>query len=190
MMRTRHAAALVVLPVLLALGACAGRAGAGPQPTTGPAQRAEIAARVEGSGVDPDLVYVTDVDGYTLATQSVGVVGDVGMSAYYVREAGGTVMLATSWDPTPSVAPCAELPDSAPAVPGCTVRRGDVHVLLQGEDVDAATLRAAGEAVRVPRADELADLFRDLQVAGPPVERGDLPPHGEGAPVDPPALGG
>ncbi|KGM02076.1 hypothetical protein [Cellulomonas cellasea] len=191
MTRTRRAA-LVVVPAVLVLGACAGRAGAGePAVPAVPAAPAEIAAWSEPAGIAPELVHVTDVEGFTLATQSVGVVGDDGMSAAWVRGDGtGTVLLTTSRDAPASVVPCAGLTDAADAVLRCGVERGDVHVVLDGDGVDAATLRAAGEAVRVPGADELGALFADVQVPGPPVERGDLPPHGDGAPVDPPAVGG
>jgi hypothetical protein len=166
---------------VLALGACAGVAGA--------AQPTEIATWSQPAGIAPELVFVTDLDGFELATQSVGITAGDGMSAAYVRGAG-IVMLTTWRDPDPSAVPCAELPDSPQAAPRCSVERGDAHILLEGQDVDPATLRAAGEAVRVPRANELAHLFSDVPVPGPPVERGDLPPAGDGAPLDPPAAGG
>ena len=155
------------------------------------------AARVAPVGIDPALVYVTDVDGFELATQSVGVVGDDGMSASYMRfEAGrtGSVLLTTGRtaaapDAASDVA-CADLPDASATVLRCVVEIGDVRVLLEGEDVDAATLREAAAGVRVPRADELDTLFEELPTPGPPVERGDLPPEGDGAPMDPPGVGG
>lgn len=200
MTRSRRAVVVpaLVVSAVVALGGCAGRAGsATATPTsTGPADPAVIAARVRPAGIAPELVYVTDVAGFDVATQSVGVVGDDGMSAIYVRlggDATGTVVLTTGRTADPSAVPCADLPDSAGSVLRCGVQRGDapvVHVLLEGHGADAATLRAAGEAVRVPRADELDALFVDLPTPGAPVERGDLPPFGEGAPVDPPAQGG
>ncbi|GIG23732.1 membrane protein [Cellulomonas chitinilytica] len=199
MTRSRRAVALVVLPVVLALGACAGRAGtATPTPTptsTEPAQPADIAPWATPTGIAPELVYVTDVEGFDLATQSVGVVGDDGFSAIYTRAGDGvlsTVALTTA--PTAVVdlsvvAPCAELPD-APAALRCAVVRGEAYVLLEGQDVEAATLRAAGAAVRLPRVDELPYLFTDVMVPSAPVVRGDLPPFGDGAPVDPERAGG
>ncbi len=104
------------------LGACAGLAGA--------AQPSEIATWSEPVGIAPELVFVTDVDGYELATQSVGIMAGDGMSAWYVRDAA-TVMLTTWRDPDPdsSLVACADL-------------------------------------------------------------SGDLPPAGDGAPLDPPAAGG
>lgn len=171
--------------VLLALGACAGVAG--------PAQPTAIATWSQPAGIAPELVFVTDVDGFELATQSVGVMGNDGMSAIYVNhdEGVGTVMLTTWRDPDPSVVSCAELPDSTEATRRCSVERGGVHIVLEGQDIEPATLRAAAEAVRVPRADELGHLFADVPtMPQTPVERGDLPPAGDGAPLDPPAAGG
>jgi hypothetical protein len=188
--RARRVAIVLAVPAILALGACAGCGGAGD-----PAQPTAIATWSEPAGIAPELVYVTDVEGFELATQSVGVVGGDGMSASYVRSGGravGTVMLTTSRDLAPNVVPCAELPDSSEPEPvlRCAVERGDVHVALDGVDVEAATLRAAAEAVRVPSVDELGQLFADVPIAGTPVERGDLPPNGDGAPINTPGPGG
>lgn len=192
MTRTRYTALLVAVPTVLVLAACAGRA-SGTTATADPALPADTAARVSAAGIAPDLLYVTDVDGFELATQSVGVVGDDGMSATYVRyddEVVGTVLLTTSRVPDPSAVPCDGLPDSSDAVQRCTVTRGAAHVALEGEGVESATLRAAAEAVRVPRTDELDALLADLPVPGPPVVRGDLPPEGDGAPLNPTGPGG
>jgi hypothetical protein len=187
---TRRAAILLAVPAILTLGACAGSAGAGD-----PAQPTAIATWSEPAGIAPELVYVTGVVGFELATQSVGVMGDDGMSATYVRSGGGavsTVMLTTSRNPAPNVVPCAKLPDSSEPEPAlrCAVERGDVHVALDGVDVEAATMRAAAEGVRVPGAEELDHLFADVPRAQAPVKRGDLPPNGDGAPLDPPGAGG
>lgn len=216
----RRDAAGLALSVVLALGACAGRAGAGepagepptpPPPPAGvpsgdapagrartdapptdvPATRDEIGWWSRAAGIAPELVLVTVVEGFALATQSVGVSGDDGMAAAWVRSGGaGTVLLRADRYPDPSALPCAELPDAAGPVLRCTLTRGDVHVVLEGEDVEAAVLRAAADAVRVPSAEELAHLFSDVRAAGATVERGDLPEHGEGAPLDAPGVGG
>ena len=195
MNRPRHSVVVLLVPTVLALGACAGRVGAEGVTTTGPAQPTAIATWSEPAGIAPELVYVTGVEGFELATQSVGVMGDDGMSAIYVRSGGGavgTVKLTTSRDPAPNVVACAELPDSSGPQPvlRCAVERGDVHVALDGVDVGAATMRAAAEGVRVPSAEELSHLFADVPKAEVPVERGDLPPNGDGAPLDPPRVGG
>jgi len=188
--RTRRAA-LVLVPVVLALGACAGRAGSGASPSVTPDPTA-FATRMAWAGIAPELVYVTDLAGFELATQSVGVMGDDGMSAVYVRysDTVGTVMLTTSRVPDASVVPCADLPDAAEPVLRCAVERGVAHVVLEGDGVEPTILREAGEAVREPRPDELPGLFVDLPTPAPPVERGDLPPEGDGAPMNEPGLGG
>ncbi len=186
---------LVVVPGVLALGACGGFAGAGERATaTDAADRTAIATWSEPAGIAADLVYVTEIDGFDLATQSVGVMGDDGMSAFYVQhavEGVGTVALTTARDPAASVVSCAELPDASRTPVRCSVARGAAHVVLEGQDVEPSTVRAAAEAVRVPTADELGDLFAGLpQKPHTPVERGDLPPGGDGAPLDPPGAGG
>jgi hypothetical protein len=133
--RPRRAVVVLLVPAVLALGACAGRAGAEGVTTTDPAQPTAIATWSEPAGIAPELVYVTGVEGFELATQSVGVMGDDGMSAIYVRSGGGavaTVTLTTSRHPAPDVVACAELPDSSEPRPvlRCAVERGDVHVAL------------------------------------------------------------
>ena len=53
-------------------------------------------------------------------------------------------------------------------------------------------LKAAAQAAHVPSAAELEFLFSDAPElpTGPPVERGDLPENGDGAPIDEPGPGG
>jgi len=187
---TRARCACLALLTAAVLGACAG--------VPEPADADAIAARVQAVGIAPELVYVTDLDGFDLATQSVGVFGNDGMSATYTRTGGdgfASVTLTTSrtTDPQPDQAPvpCADLDDADGATLACEVERGDALVRLDAEGADAATLRAAGEAVRVPGTGELDEVFADVPAEiGPPVERGDLPQEGDGAPVDPPGAGG
>ena len=193
MTRVRYVPLVLLAPVLLGLGACASLGG-----TPAPADADAIAARVQAVGIAPDLVYVTDLDGFDLATQSVGVMGTDGMSATYTRVDGAamaTVTLSTSRpgdpQPDPAPAPCADLPDADAPVLACQVERGEALVRLDAQGVDPATLRAAGEAVRVPGTAELDAVFADVpEELGPPVERGDLPGQGDGAPLDPTGEGG
>ena len=176
------AGGLVGALVVLALGACGGGG------TTGTGG-ADVAARMQYAGIARDLVYVTDVDGFDLAVQSVGVSGDEGMSAAYVSPAG-TVLLRTSRAAGEQAPACAQLEDDGVGA-SCEVVADGVHVLLEGDGVDAATLRAAGGAVRPARDGELATLFSELPTPpeGEPVERGDLP-GGDGAPDNDPGPGG
>lgn len=175
--------ALLTAPVLTS---CAGLRAADPtgadDPRTGGGSTADVDARLAGAGVARDLVRVTEVDGFTVATQSVGVSGDEGFGAAYVSTEGQRVLLRTSRTADPSTVACADLPDGDAVPPPCGVEHEGVHVTLEGDGVDAATLRAAAAAVRVPSGRELAALVVDLpDVGDQPVERGDLPP-GDGAP--------
>jgi hypothetical protein len=55
----------------------------------------------------------------------------------------------------------------------------------------SADLRAAAVAVHVPSEAELDLLFSDApEVPSAPIERGDLPENGDGAPIDPVGPGG
>ena len=70
-MTTRRRAVVVLAPpAALVLSACATPPGAGDA-----APSSAVAAVSEPAGVAPDLVYVTEVAGFELAAQSVGVVG-------------------------------------------------------------------------------------------------------------------
>jgi hypothetical protein len=176
----RYLRVVVALAVVGLLAACG---------DARPAQPDEVARLSSTAGIAPDLVFVTEIDGFDLATQSVGVSGDDGMTAVYATKDGDSVMVRTGRDAAPSVPACADLADSAPLK--CVVERGAAHVILEGSRVSATTLRAAGEAVRVPTQDELERLFAGLPtVERTPPTRGDLPPVGDGAPLDQPGAGG
>lgn len=184
----RCAAAALTGIALLTLGACAGSAGSG-----GPADRTAIAAQATPAGIAPELVLVTDIDGFELNPQLVGVMGGDGMSAGYAR--GASRVLLMTWregDPAPvsdpSLVLCSDLPDADQPVLRCAAEHGGVHVVLEGEEVEAGALRAAAAALRVPRADELEELFSNIPKDH--VERGDLPEVGDGAPINEPGAGG
>ncbi|MFK4789844.1 hypothetical protein [Microbacterium sp. ZW T5_56] len=70
--------------------------------------------------------------------------------------------------------------------------RGAVLIRVSGRGAPAGDLRAAAQAVHVPSVAELELLFSDAPQlpSGSPVERGDLPEHGDGAPIDPSGPGG
>ena len=96
MIRAVRALPLLLLPALsLLLAGCGTEkadAGAGtPSASTAPATTAEIASRARSLGFDPDLVYVIDPPGFTLAEQSVGV-SDVGLSIAYTDLKTGVVI--------------------------------------------------------------------------------------------------
>ncbi|MFF5549011.1 membrane lipoprotein [Streptomyces olivaceoviridis] len=173
---------LLFLPVLLtACGTEKADTGDARDPasadTRGPASpssvpRAELDARLRASGIAPELVYVTDVPGFTLAQQSVGVNGDDGFSAAYWAENGAVLHLYAERG---SAADCPE--GSACVAPA----KGRV-VRIIGEKVAADVLREAADAVRRPAPAELAALLPPAPTATAPVRRGDLPSYGDGAP--------
>ena len=188
--RRAVAVATATLMFALTLGACAGVAGGTASPTaTGPAEPGEIATWTKYAGIAPELVYVTEIDGFELWPLYVGVVGNDGMSVAYGNDDGSSVLLRIDRVADPSLAPCDELTDVSEAVLRCSVERGDAHIVLEGEGVAPAVLRTAAGAVRVPRADELSDLFAELPRSQPPVERPDLE-GGEGQQGAPTPLGG
>lgn len=115
-----------VLPVLvlapLLLTACGSEKAGDPGPSasaSAPASAAgpaaapgtgELASRAQAMGVAPELVYVTEAPGFTLAQQSVGVLGDEGFSATWV-DGGTNALLRLAVDRgTITVGTCPEQP--------------------------------------------------------------------------------
>ncbi|KAB2588417.1 hypothetical protein [Streptomyces arboris] len=167
--------------------------------------RAELEARASAAQLVAEHVWVTEAAGYALARQSVGVLGDDGFGSSYTAPDGGMLQLSVERRPH-AVADCTD--GSAPVggqEPLVTCERdgeqwyratesghayaqeqGDLVITVSGERerVDRATLRSAARAAH--RADD-HELDRVLPPAGDgsgrqPVERGDLPPVGDGAP--------
>lgn len=179
---TRAFAAVPALALLLA--ACA----------SGPASRDSIAEVSEPAGIAADLVYIADVDGFDLIPETVGPFGSDGMSAIWSRSGGdgyAVVTLTTDRIPDPDAVPCDELGEGAGAVElRCGVVVDGVHATLRGEGIDGALLRAVAETVHVPSEGELSRLFAGLPVPEGPIERGDLPAEGDGAPNNDVGVGG
>jgi hypothetical protein len=164
--------------------------------------RAQLHARAEALGLAPGLVYVTESPGFDLARQSVGVYGDDGFSAAYWsrRNSAQLLLLVDRGAMTAETCPEQPLGQGTGTTVDC-VRDGDAwyrtsagqheYALQRGGHVvrisavtaavDRDVLRAAARAAHRPTDAELACLLpppRD----GTPVERGDLPPVGDGAP--------
>lgn len=200
-------AAVIAAAVAVTVTACATGAGGG-----APAEAGQIAERARSLGIAPELVYTTDVDGYDLAVQSVGPSGSDGLATTWFNvSTGGMVQIRTERGEV-TAQTCAVLPleEARDATVTCDEvaeglwhrRAGDAHeyvatrdgviVRVSGTGAPPEDLRAAAEAVRVPSAAELEMLFSDAPQlrTGPPVERGDLPEHGDGAPIDPSGPGG
>ncbi|WP_116947075.1 hypothetical protein [Jiangella endophytica] len=171
----------VLVVALFAVPACGSESGE-------PASGEELASRAASIGVDPEAVYAVSLDGFEPASQSVGVSGEAGFSAAYVSADGGVAMLTT--DPRGGTGTgCVVAGDQRECV---AVHDGVAVTLSAGADVaDEDTLRAAAEGAHPPSADELAELFEAVPDGdGAPVERGDLPSSGDGAPLDPEGAAG
>jgi hypothetical protein len=167
----------------------------------GAADPAEVEARARALGIAPEFVHVTEASGYTLAQQSVGVYGGDGFSATYVSQQNGTQLTLTVDRGTMTAETCPTQPpvDSSGTRAECT-RDGDAwyrgggggaeYVLpkegylirIGGSGVPRDVLREAAREVHRPSADELDALLPPAPAGGTPVERGDLPPVGDGAP--------
>lgn len=199
---------LALLPTLLTACGAEKVVVADREPLGPPPDRAELDARAEALGLAPALVYVTESPGFTLARQSVGVYGADGFSAAYWSRRNSAQLLLLVDRGTITADSCPEQPvgqGTGEAV-GCA-RDGDLwyrtsagqHEYAVPEDghlvrvsaaetaVDRDTLRAAALAAHRPTDTELAFLLphrhRDKPPPhGMPVERGDLPPVGDGAP--------
>lgn len=197
---------LVVALVAVSLSGCASQT-----PGTDAADPSLIAERASAVGIAPELVFTTQVDGYDLAPQSVGTGAADGMSATWVHDTTGAMLTIRTDRGELTAASCVETPLwEAPAEPvTCTEEEGVWHrsggsvheyiavrdgalILVTGlNDARPAELEAAAKAVHVPSEAELELLFSDLPVVpAEPVERGDLPENGDGAPIDPVGPGG
>ncbi|GHH49257.1 hypothetical protein [Streptomyces candidus] len=167
--------------------------------------RAELEKRAGESALEH--VYVTEIPGFTLAEQSVNVIGHDGFSATYFSQRGGQVQLAVDREKLP-----------ANGCDGC-VRDGDhwysstsggsVYLRAEGGHVVRLTgsggvprdvVRTAAEKAHHAGPEEMDAVLPKARsgaaggastegpagggtsTGGGPVERGDLPPVGDGAP--------
>lgn len=200
-----RASILVGLAAVVALTSTA----CGGTPT--PADSASIAEKAALLDVDPALVFTTQVDGYDLAPQSVGPANDDGLSATWVDEQTAAMITIRTSPGQPDAAGCAAMPlwDLPDAAVTCTEESGlwhreggGAHEFLTARDgatiwvigangTPLDDLRRAAEAVRVPSDAEVEALFADAPTEpSAPVERGDLPENGDGAPIQPSGPGG
>ncbi|MEU5143233.1 hypothetical protein [Streptomyces sp. NPDC021139] len=216
--RARVLPVLVLAPLLLT--ACGSEKAGDPGPSAsasaaGPAAApgtGELASRAQAMGVAPELVYVTEAPGFTLAQQSVGVLGDDGFSATWVdRDTNALLRLAVDRG-TLTAATCPEQPvgdmsgehTTCARDGGAWYRTGagrheyalpeEGHVVRVSAETDAVprdVLRAAALAAHRPDAAETDRLLPSAEPAPTtPVERGDLPPFGDGAPDNHVDVGG
>lgn len=153
----------------VAPGAGAARSGsANPAP-----DRAELEARARAVQTVAEHVWVTEVPGYTLARQSVGVIGDDGFGSVYTTPDGGQIQLRVERR-AHAGADCTKIPapDGGQEPPATCERDGEqwyrstesghayareqggLVVTVSGApgEVDRATLRSAAQAAH--RADD------------------------------------
>lgn len=168
MIRALRVLSPLLFAVVLLTGCGTEKAGSG-----SPASQAELDSRAKALGMAPELVYVTEASGFTLAQQSVGVQGDDGFSAAYTDSTGAVIHLYT------------DHPRNA-GHHKYQVAKKDCVVWLEGEGgVSDAALGKALRAVHRPSAAELDTLLPTPDPAftdSEPVQRGDLPSNGDGAP--------
>lgn len=201
--------AAVCAVIAVSLGGCASAAqGTG----TEAADASSIAENADALGIATDLVYTTEVDGYDLAPQSVGASGADGISATWVNGSTGAMLTLRTERGDMTAASCVETPlwDAPDEAVACADEdgglwhrsAGDIHeyvavrdgalIRITGvEPTSPEVLAAAAEAAHVPSEAELELLFSDApDLPDEPVERGDIPENGDGAPVDPVGPGG
>ncbi|MCX4822250.1 hypothetical protein OG883_20640 [Streptomyces sp. NBC_01142] len=218
----RHVPLVLLLPLVLAGcgtesatsgSSSSGSSSSGPSrgaASSGPApDRAELEARADYMQSAMEHIYVTEVAGYDLAKQSVGVSGGDGFSSVYVSRSGGQIRLEVDRG-TLTEANCAERPVyQAEGQPVTCERDGtswyrtagnvheyawseDGHVVRIGADraLDRDTLRSAAKATHPADDRELDEILPEKTAPAAPVERGDLPPVGDGAPNNDVGAGG
>lgn len=171
----------------------------------------ELLERAEKWNVSPELVFVTEAEGYDLAIQSAGVFGDDAFRSIYVAtDRGGRQFALTADHGSLDAKTCAFTPLSGGGSTdgvhceedGELWYRTDgtaheyakvvggllVQVTAQRDAVDRDTLLAAAQHAHVVVAPQGSGS--EDPATPTPVERGDLPRHGDGAPLDLPAAGG
>ncbi|MET9254997.1 hypothetical protein [Streptomyces sp. NPDC003717] len=175
-----------------------------------PASHGDLDARARALGVAPELVYVTTAPGFTLVAGSVGVYGADGFSASWYSPASGARLSLFVDRGTLTGDTCAALPMEGAARPACErdgdawyrtgagrheyAVPGDGHVLrvsAESAAVPRAALRAAALGAHRPDAAETAALLpAPAPAPTAPLERGDLPANGDGAPRNDVGVGG
>ncbi|MEY9210625.1 hypothetical protein NI17_014460 [Thermobifida halotolerans] len=195
-------------------GAASQEEGAGGAPELPAGVREGAAAQ----GAAPELIYSVQLPGHALAEQSAGVYGEDGYQAAYTS-GGDIVWLTVTRGTVTGEEDCVRLPtvnggvaaaDSAVTCEqdanGWYRTSGDRHeyVVVHGDHVvrldadrdsvdrDALASAAAGAAPAQPTDGEEPTGGAVEAPGGPesPVERGDLPEHGDGAPDNSVGVGG
>ncbi|SDJ61364.1 hypothetical protein [Streptomyces indicus] len=200
MNRLARYAPAALLPLLLTACGTESAGSGGPAP-----DRAALEARAQAAQIDIAKVYVTEAEGFELASQSVGVVGADGFQATYIRKDTPAAQLTLSVDagtmdaascPGPESARCERDGEhwyrSTDAGHAYVLPVDGVLVRLSADRsaVDRETLREAAEKAHRASDAELDAVLPESSGGTGGVERGDLPAEGDGAPQDPPGAGG
>jgi hypothetical protein len=170
--------------VLLALGLLSG-CGSG----AGLTQSVIDQARRQGAA--PELMYVVDLPGYELAEQSVGVVGEDGFGAFYTSPEGRQVELRIERGPYTCTGTCERDGNG-----WYTVKDGRQEYVAVGESHHLRLISDLGQVNRdvlKEAAEGARPVVGDGGTPAPPMspmERGDLPENGDGAPIQPTGPGG
>ncbi|MFG2328924.1 hypothetical protein ACGFMM_04805 [Streptomyces sp. NPDC048604] len=192
MRRRRRTPALALLLLSLAVTGCGTEVvGAGTP------DRAELESRARAAQTRVEHVYVTESDGFELARQSVGVIGDDGFQAVYVGTKGEQLTLSVERRPF-TEEDCAAGPDSCTKEGASWYRSSpDGHSYVRNDgglrvqltapaSMPKDALKAAADRAHRANDAELDAVLPENTAsgggAGGPVERGDLPPNGDGAP--------
>ncbi|MGN9844332.1 hypothetical protein ACTMTI_40030 [Nonomuraea sp. H19] len=142
-------------------------------------------------GAAPDLMYVVDLPGYELAEMSVGAVGDDGFGAFYTAPDGKRVEMRIERGQYKCSGTCERDGDNWFTVKDglqeyVAVRKGyHLRLICDVGQMDRSVLKEAAEGAR--------PAVGDGGTPAPPpspVERGDLPKNGDGAPIQPTGPGG
>ncbi|WP_433548361.1 hypothetical protein ACQPZG_27350 [Streptomyces sp. CA-294286] len=192
----RRASAMLLLPLVSVLTGCGSEVVGGAQ-----VDRAELEKRAGESALEH--VYVTEIPGFTLAEQSVNVIGHDGFSATYFSQRGGQVQLAVDREKLPANGcdGCVRDGDhwySSAGGASVYLRAEGGHVVrLTGSDgVPRDVVKTAAQKAHHASPQEMDAVLPKVRAeadggagseapsgsGGGPVERGDLPPVGDGAP--------
>lgn len=142
-------------------------------------------------GAAPDLMYVVDLPGFELVEQSVGGVNEEGFGAFYTAPDGRRVEMRIDRGPYKCVGTC-----ERDGGGWYTVNEGNQEYIAVRKDhyirlicpvgqVDRAVLKQAAQSARPAVA-----TGSPAPAPPAPVERGDLPSNGDGAPIQPTGPGG
>lgn len=197
----------------LALPAAALAIGLSGCATATAATPADIAERVSHLGVDPALVVTTTIEGYDLAPQSVNETDEGGVTATWANPGTGDTITVRTEPGEMDAAGCAGLQMWGGDEATCTQDGTTWHRATEGIDEYAVVedgrtvfviggdgfgappedLRNAAAGLRTPTVAEVDRMFAELEQRAErhgPVERGDLPEDGDGAPIDTGGEGG